>query len=98
MEKFIVQIVSQLGSPSDVGIPDRKNDKVALQSIANFVFAVSAVVAVISIIIYGIMYSVSAGDPGKVSKAKNGIIYSVVGLLVVWCAFVITNYVAGRFN
>ena len=76
MEKFIVQIVSQLGSPSDV----------------------SAVVAIISIIVYGIMYSVSAGDPGKISKAKNGIIYSVVGLLVVWCAFVITNYVAGRFN
>ena len=70
----------------------------ALQSIANLVFAISAVVAVISIIIYGIMYSVSAGDPGKVLKAKNGIIYSVVGLLVVWCAFVITNYVAGRFN
>ena len=94
MEKFIVQIVSQLGSPSDVGIPDRKDDKVALQSIANLVFAISAVVAIISIIIY----SVSAGDPGKASKAKNGIIYSVVGLIVVWCAFVITNYVAGRFN
>ena len=98
MEKFIVQIVSQLGSPSDVGIPDRKNDSVALRDIVNLVFAVSAVVAIISIIIYGIMYSVSAGDPGKASKAKNGIIYSVVGLIVVWCAFVITNYVAGRFN
>ena len=71
MEKFIVQIVSQLGSPSDVGIPDRKNDSVALRDIANLVF---------------------------VSKAKNGIIYSVVGLIVVWCAFVVTNYVAGRFN
>ena len=98
MEKFIVQIVSQLGSPSDVGIPDRKNDSAALRDIVNLVFAVSAVVAIISIIIYGIMYSVSAGDPGKVSKAKNGIIYSVVGLIVVWCAFVVTNYVAGRFN
>ena len=67
MEKFIVQIVSQLGSPSDVGIPDRKNDSAALRDIVNLVFAVSAVVAIISIIIYGIMYSVSAGDPGKVS-------------------------------
>ena len=55
MEKFIVQIVSQLGSPSDVGVPDRKDDKVALQSIANFVFAVSAFVDIVSINFYGIM-------------------------------------------
>jgi len=98
MEKFIVQLVSQLGSPSDVGIPDRKNDSASVRDISNLVFAVSAIVAIVSIIIYGIMYSVSAGDPGKISKAKNGIIYAVVGLIVVSSAFIITNYVAGRFN
>ena len=35
----------------------------------------------------------SAGDPGKVKKAKDTILYGVIGLVVCVLAFAIVNFV-----
>ena len=43
----------------------------------------AAVTAVIVIIIGGFMYILSNGDSGKISQAKNTILYAVVGLIVI---------------
>ncbi|MNL79813.1 hypothetical protein D3C87_2065000 [compost metagenome] len=53
--------------------------------------------AVIVIIIAGFIYTTSGGDAGAVKKAKNMVLYSVVGIVVIALAFVITQFVAGRF-
>lgn len=52
----------------------------------------------ITIVIGGILYTTSAGDSGKVTKAKNMITYSIVGLVVVLAAFAITNLLLGGFH
>ena len=45
-------------------------------------------------IIYGgIIYTTSGGDPGKVKKGKDTIIYGIVGLIIAILAFVIVNFV-----
>ncbi len=46
------------------------------------VMGVLAGVAVVMIVIGGIKYTTSAGDPSGVSNAKNTIMYAVVGLVV----------------
>ena len=51
-------------------------------SILNTVYFLVGILAVIFIIIGGINYTVSQGDPGKVKKAKNTILYAIVGLIV----------------
>ena len=56
------------------------------------VFVVLGVLAVIFIIIGGINYTVSQGDPSKVKKAKNTILYAIVGLIIALMAFAITNF------
>ena len=38
-------------------------------------------------------YMLSQGDPGKTQKATRGIIYSIVGLVIVILAAIITNTV-----
>lgn len=53
------------------------------------------VLAVIMIIYGGVQYATSAGDAAKVTRAKNIILYSVVGLIVAILAFVIVNFVVG---
>jgi len=83
-------------SPSEVGIPTPTDD-VVLQSILNIFYFLVGVVAVIVIILAGIRYSTSGGDSGKVASAKNQILYAVVGLIVILCAFAVTNFVVGRF-
>ncbi|OYX42855.1 hypothetical protein B7Y94_02850 [Candidatus Saccharibacteria bacterium 32-49-12] len=46
-----------------------------------------------AVIIAGINYVTSSGDASKVTKAKNMIIYTVVGLIVILLAFGVTNLV-----
>lgn len=82
-----------LGPPEDIGIPDNAitNDSVAL--LLNSVYIIAAVIAIIVLIIAGMNYVTSAGDANKMTKAKNMIIYTVIGLVIVFGAFVITNFV-----
>lgn len=63
----------------------------------NLVYTVAGLVAVVAIVIGGILYVTSDGDSGKLQKAKNSIVYSVVGLVFVILAAAITNFVLGRF-
>lgn len=62
-------------------------------SIINAVIAVLGIVAVVVIIVGGIGYMTSSGDAGKVKKAKDTILYGVIGLVIVVLAFAIVNFV-----
>lgn len=68
-----------------------------LKSALNLSYFIAGAVAVIVIIVGAIMYTTSAGNSGSVTKAKNMILYSVVGLIVIVAAFAITNFVIGKF-
>lgn len=70
----------------------------SLTPILNLVYTVAGLVAVIAIIIGGILYTTSDGDSGKLQKAKNAIVYSIVGLIFVILAAAITNFVLGSFK
>lgn len=90
-----MQLAAKL-TPSEVGIP--KNSAESLfTNVLDAVYFFFGIAAVISIILSGILYVVSNGDSGKVTQAKNGILYGVVGLIITSMAFVITGFIIGRF-
>lgn len=62
-------------------------------AIINVVIGVIGFVAVAFIIFGGIQYTTSAGDPGKVKKAKDTILYGIIGLVVSMLAYAIVNFV-----
>ena len=64
-----------------------------IQAIVNTIVFVVGIVAVVMIILGGIQYSTSQGDPGKVKKAKDTILYGIIGLVVAILAFAIVNFV-----
>lgn len=64
----------------------------------DWAYTVAGVVAVIFIIENAIDYMISQGDPGKTRKATQGIIYAVVGLVIVLLAAVITGFVFNAIN
>lgn len=66
--------------------------------IINVVFGVIAVVAVITIILSGVQYMTSQGDPQKVKTAKNTLTYSIMGLVIALLAFAITRFVIRAFE
>ena len=64
-----------------------------VQGIINTVIFIVGMLAVVMIIIGGINYALSQGDPGKVKKAKDTILYGIIGLVVSLLAFAIVQFV-----
>lgn len=64
-----------------------------LQNIVNTVLGVTGAIAVLIIVLAGFRLITSQGDPGAVTTARNAIIYSLIGLVVVMFAFAIVNFV-----
>ena len=58
---------------------------------ALLIFAI--IYAVIRIIIAGIGYSAAIGNPEKQAQAKNAVIWSAIGLLVVACAYALIIFI-----
>ena len=53
-----------------------------VRTIINTVIGALAIIAVVVMIIGGITYMTSSGDAGKVKKAKDTILYGIIGLVV----------------
>lgn len=73
-----------------------ENDNSLIPTILNIIqvtIGVLALVAVIVIVFAGVQYTTSAGDVGKVKKAKDSILYGIVGLVIAILAFAIVNFV-----
>ena len=65
-------------------------------TILNIVFGIFGAVALLFIVIGGFRYVISSGDPKNTAKAKNTIIYAVVGLVVALGAEAIVNFIVGN--
>lgn len=80
----------------DVGIPEVNADSGTLASVLNVVYAWAAIIAVLVIVIAGLFFVLSRGDSQQVTRARNAIIAAAVGLVVVFSAFVITQFILGN--
>lgn len=74
-------------------IAEQNNLMATLRTVINVVVGVVGFVAVVMIIMGGISFATSQGDSSKVAKARNTILYGVVGLIVALLAFAIVNFV-----
>ncbi|MBQ3429897.1 hypothetical protein IJG21_00540 [Candidatus Saccharibacteria bacterium] len=69
-----------------------------VKNVINIILYVIGIVAVVMMIFGGFQYITSAGDAAKVTKAKNTILYGVVGLVIAILAYAIVNYVLGSLT
>lgn len=67
-----------------------------LKLVVNVLSVVVGFVAVVMIIVAGFRYITSGGESGKVTGAKNAIVYAIVGLIIVALAQVIVRFVINR--
>ncbi len=76
------------------GVTGQQDDLMGvLNVVINVVLGVVGFVAVAMIIMGGISYTTSQGDAAKTTKARNTILYGVVGLVIALLAFAIVNFV-----
>ena len=86
--------------------PTIKADKLGIQKITsteilanglNAVYFAAGALAVIIIIVAGYQFTTAVYDPAKIAIAKNALIYAITGLVVVMAAFIVTQFIIGRF-
>lgn len=59
---------------------------------------VCGIVAVIFVVYGGVLFITSSGEPSKVQRARQTILYALIGLVIVALAEVITAFVANTIN
>ena len=93
-----VVTMGENGSFANCANQECVNDSTFVVGIINWVIGISGLVALIFIFIGGIGYLTSAGDPNKLKKAKDTILYAAVGLGIVALAFGATAFVTNLIN
>ena len=81
------------GKPNAPGTGAQSDVNNLVGKIINIFSVVVGIVAVIMIIVGGFKFITSGGDSGKVTSARNTIVYAIIGLVVVALAQVIVKYV-----
>ena len=97
-KKVLGTVLGTIGKPDPVSGEGSDDPEGAIIRIINFIIGALGLVAVIVISLGGVQYMTSAGDSGKVKKAKDTILYGVIGLVVCILAAAIVNFVIGAFN
>ena len=94
--------VSASDALNDVDLPGKGKDSTVtadgiFDNVVIWVFGILGIVAVIILIYGGVLFVLSQGDAGKAQKARQTIIYAIIGIIVVIIAGAITNFVLGAF-
>ena len=66
---------------------------IVITNILNGVIAVTGLVSVIFVIVGGANYMSSSGETAKLQKARNTILYALIGMAICVLAFAIVNFV-----
>lgn len=65
----------------------------SITDILTAVIGILGIVCVVVMIVGGVSYMISSGDAGKVKKAKDTILYGLIGLVICVLAFALVNWV-----
>lgn len=80
------------------GLPNTPIEQILL-SFMYWLFGIFGFLAIITFLIAGIQYFMAAGNPEVAKKAKQNIIYSIIGILVALSGFIIitaiSNFLSG---
>lgn len=76
----------------------QSNLPTAVTNIINILLILAALVAGIYLILGGVQYITSGSDESGQEKAKNRILYAVIGLIFIGLAAAIVNFVVGAIG
>ena len=78
--------------------PAAKSAPEAIKTTINVLLYIVGIAAVIVIIVGGLRYVLSGGDPKNTAAAKDTIMYAAIGLAVSVLAYGIVNFVLSQFK
>lgn len=77
-------------------LPEPKLDSANVANLLQIVFGVAGAITILLVVIGALKYVISQGDPGATAKAKDTILYALIGMALCVTAFSIVTFVVGR--
>lgn len=74
-------------------VPKPELGQGSLDTVLQIVFGLAGALAFLVLVIAGLKYVLSRGEPAEVAKAKNAILYALIGLVIAAAAFSIVTFV-----
>ena len=99
---MILQVLRTIAAASldpnsyQTDLPQVTAEHTQLHDILQIVIGIVAAVSVLFIVVSGLRFVLSAGDPQETAKARNTIVYALVGLVVAVAAEAIVTFVVDR--
>jgi hypothetical protein len=95
---IVMQFVSSVDFNEDISSEDKETFDEILEpvmKIYNLIKYSASVLAVLFLLFAGVNYMTSGSNPAKREQSKNMVMYVVIGLIVIWIAPLIVNFVVG---
>ena len=92
---FLLLALSQVGLVVAATDADFEEILAPLTVIYDLIKYAATIVSGLVMLFAGITYITSGSDPGKREKAKNMVMYVIVGLMVIWAAPFVVNLILG---
>ena len=93
---YLAQTIKNCNSGCDVNLPNVAATGSNVQVIVQIAFAVIGVIALIFLLFAAIEMVTSQGDPQRIAKSRQAILYAVIGLIVAVSAETIVTFVLGK--
>ena len=87
-----------ISAPDDVPTGGISQGSEIIQLLLTLVFITAIVVALFMLIYSGLQYIQSGGDKQKIEAARHRIVFTIIGLVVVFLSFMIVNMVGYFFG
>jgi len=97
MTAFLMLIITQLSLVDASHATTSTFEEILepLQTIYDLVKFTATVIAGLIMLFAGLTYISSGSDPGKREKAKNMVMYVIIGLMVIWAAPFVVELILG---
>jgi hypothetical protein len=92
------ELLSHLAQNVNVNLPTPAAGNAQIKAVVNVLLSVSGAVALLVITMAGFRFVTSRGNPQQVAQARDAIIYSCIGLVVIMSAFIIVNFVVFKIR
>ena len=87
-------VSAQFAAPSGTGLPSDSLYRI-ISNIMYWLLAIVGIVGVIGFAIAGLLYLTAAGDDTRIGKAKNAMLYSILGVIVALAGLVALRFASG---
>ena len=88
----------EIGAPEGVPTGGLTEGSGILQNAITIIIVIGVVVALFMLIYSGIQWIMSGGDKEKLTAARHRIIYTIIGLVVIFLSFMIVNAIGRLFG